>query len=84
MTECRFLKHKAKIVECTKGGQPKIVFLLKSLRVQKQHSTDALPKRSSPKMEIKTASWTYNLWADYFKINSKIGGLWVTDIPWVH
>jgi hypothetical protein len=23
--------------------------------------------------KIKTASWTYNLWADYFKINSKIG-----------
>jgi hypothetical protein len=32
----------------------------------------------------KTASWTYNLWADYFKINSKIGGFWGTDIPRVH
>ena len=26
MTECRSLKHKAKIVEYTKGGQQKIVF----------------------------------------------------------
>ena len=28
--------------------------------------------------------WTKNLWADYFKINSKFGGLWGTDIPRVH
>jgi hypothetical protein len=27
---------------------------------------------------------TKNLWADYSKINSKIGGLWGTDIPLVH
>jgi hypothetical protein len=54
MAECRFLKHKVKIVECTKGGQQKIVFLLKSFRVQKQHSTDALPKRSSPKWKSKS------------------------------
>jgi hypothetical protein len=27
---------------------------------------------------------TKNLWANYFKINSKIGGLWGTDIPRVH
>jgi hypothetical protein len=35
------------------------------------------------RIEVKPqiASWTYNLWADYFKINSKIGGLWGTDIP---
>jgi hypothetical protein len=25
-----------------------------------------------------------DLWADYFKINPKIGGLWGTDIPRVH
>jgi hypothetical protein len=35
-------------------------------------------------VKSKTASWTYDLWADYFKINPKIGGLWGTDIPWVH
>jgi hypothetical protein len=28
MTECQFLRHETKIVECTKGGQQKIVFLL--------------------------------------------------------
>jgi hypothetical protein len=27
---------------------------------------------------------TKNLWVDYFKINSKIGGLWGTDILRVH
>jgi hypothetical protein len=30
------------------------------------------------------ASWTRDLWADYLKINPKIGGLWGTDIPRVH
>jgi hypothetical protein len=29
-------------------------------------------------------SWTWDLWADYLKINPKIGGLWGTDIPRVH
>jgi hypothetical protein len=42
----------------------------------------------SAKAEIvpynKPISRTNNLWADYFKINSKIGGLWGTDIPWDH
>jgi hypothetical protein len=32
----------------------------------------------------KTTSWTLDLWAGYFKINPKIGGLWGTDIPRVH
>jgi hypothetical protein len=25
-----------------------------------------------------------DLWVHYLKINPKIGGLWGTDIPWVH
>jgi hypothetical protein len=29
-------------------------------------------------------SRTRNLWVDYFKINSKIRGLWGKDIPRVH
>jgi hypothetical protein len=33
---------------------------------------------------MKPASWAYDLWADYLKINPKIGGLWGTDIPRVH
>jgi hypothetical protein len=33
---------------------------------------------------LKTASWTLDLWAGYFKINPKIGGLWGTNIPRVH
>jgi hypothetical protein len=53
MTNSWFLKHKAKIFKCTKGGQQKIVLLLKSFRVQKQHSTDVFPKRSSPKWKLK-------------------------------
>jgi hypothetical protein len=28
----------------------------------------------------KPMSQTKNIWADYFKINSKIGGLWGTDM----
>jgi hypothetical protein len=32
----------------------------------------------------KPIGWTKNLWANYFKINSNIGGLWRTDIPRVH
>jgi hypothetical protein len=35
-------------------------------------------------LKSKTTSWTLDLWADYFKINPKIGGLWGTDIPRVH
>jgi hypothetical protein len=30
------------------------------------------------------ASWTWDLWDDYLKINPKIGGLWGTYIPRVH
>jgi hypothetical protein len=43
------------------------------------NSIDIFSKHPSPKS--KTASWTQNLWDDYFKINSKIGGLWGIDIP---
>jgi hypothetical protein len=32
----------------------------------------------------KLQNWTLDLWAGYFKINPKIGGLWGTDIPRVH
>jgi hypothetical protein len=35
-------------------------------------------------LKSKTASWTLDLWAGYFKINPKIGGLWGTDITRVH
>jgi hypothetical protein len=35
-------------------------------------------------LKSKTTSWTLDLWAGYFKINPKIGGLWGTDIPRVH
>jgi hypothetical protein len=35
-------------------------------------------------LKSKTTSWTLDLWAGYFKINPKIGGLWETDIPRVH
>jgi hypothetical protein len=42
------------------------------------HSELEAPTRQA---YFKTASLTWNLWADYFKINSKIGGLWGTDIP---
>jgi hypothetical protein len=40
--------------------------------------------RVIPYQNLKTASWTLDLWAGYFKINPKIGGLWGTDIPRVH
>jgi hypothetical protein len=35
-------------------------------------------------LKSKTTSWTLDLWAYYFKINPKIGGLWGTNIPRVH
>jgi hypothetical protein len=35
-------------------------------------------------LKSKTTSSTLDLWAGYFKINPKIGGLWGTDIPRVH
>jgi hypothetical protein len=37
-----------------------------------------------PYQNLKTASWTLDLRAGYFKIDPKIGGLWGTDIPGVH
>ena len=52
MIERWFLRHETKIVECTKGGQQKIVFT-ESLRVQKQCSTGAPSKRPSPKWKSK-------------------------------
>jgi hypothetical protein len=35
-------------------------------------------------LKSKTTNWTLDLWAGFFKINPKIGGLWGTDIPRVH
>jgi hypothetical protein len=62
--------------------QQKIVFT-ESLRVQKQRLDRPIFKALLIKIK-KTSSWTWNLWAGYFKINPKIGGLWGTDIPRVH
>jgi hypothetical protein len=53
MTERRFLRHETKIVECTKGGQQKIVFFTESFRVQKQRSTGTSSKRPLPKWKSK-------------------------------
>jgi hypothetical protein len=57
MTEFQFLKHKAKIVEFTKGGRQNIVF------TKATQSSEATLNRCASqalitKMEIKTASWT--------------------------
>jgi hypothetical protein len=57
-------------------------FLLNHSELRSNGSTDLFSRHSLSKS--KTASWTWNLWAVYFKINPKIGGLWGTDIPRVH
>jgi hypothetical protein len=69
-----------KIVECTKGGQQKIVFLLSHSEfrsnVQQVHLRSAHHQNKNQNRKLDLESL-----ADYFKINSKIVGLWGTDIP---
>jgi hypothetical protein len=49
-------------------------FLPSYSEFRSNNSTALFSKHSLP--ISKTTSWTYNFWADYFKINSKIRGLW--------
>jgi hypothetical protein len=54
-----------------------------SLRILKQVARQTHFQKHSP-AKSNTGSWTRDLWAVYFKISTKIGGLWGTDIAWVH
>jgi hypothetical protein len=56
-------------------------YFQKPLKAWGLHPMGAPIGRTEIRPHNKPISQTKNLWADYFKINSKIGGLWGTDIP---
>jgi hypothetical protein len=64
------------------GEDSKISFLPDHLELRSSDSEGLFPRHFL--LKSKTTSWTLDLWAGYFKINPKIGGLWGTYIPRVH